>query len=330
MKETTAAWWAPEALGLSELTLASHPTPQPAAGELVVEVHGAALNFSDLLMINNQYQVRPDRPFTPGQELSGIVMATGTDCTHAVGERVVSKVLWGAFAEHAIVRDDMAMTVPESCDLVDAAAMPVVATTAVVALTESTQVQAGETVLVHAGAGGVGLASVQVARTLGATVIATAGSPEKCAIAAKWGAHHVINYRKDDFVPLVKALTDGAGVDVIVDSVGGEIGVQSLRCLAWQGRLLIVGFASGEIQNLPSNRLLLKGASAIGVYWSHDVDLPMVRRAEKRMRKLWEDGLVQPVVDRRQSLKAVPQALEDLAGRRTSGKVVVALRSEGK
>ena len=330
MKETTAAWRAPEALGLNELTLASQATPQPAAGELVVEVHGAALNFSDLLMINNEYQVRPDRPFTPGQELSGIVMATGTDCTHTVGERVVSKVLWGAFAEHAIARDDMAMTVPESCDLVDAAAMPVAATTAVVALTESTQVQAGETVLVHAGAGGVGLASVQVARALGATVIATAGSLEKCTIAAKWGAQHVINYRKDDFVPFVKALTDGAGVDVIVDSVGGEIGVQSLRCLAWQGRLLIVGFASGEIQNLPSNRLLLKGASAIGVYWSHDVDLPMVRRAEKRMRKLWEDGLVQPVVDRRQSLKAVPQALKDLAGRRTLGKVVVALRSEGE
>ena len=281
-------------------------------------------------MINNQYQVRPDRPFTPGQELSGIVMATGNDCTHSVCDRVASKVLWGAFAEHAIVRDDMAMTVPDNCDLVDAAAMPVVATTAVVALTESTQVQAGETVLVHAGAGGVGLASVQVARALGATVIATAGSPEKCAVAAKWGAHHVINYREDDFVPLVMELTDGAGVNVIVDAVGGETGVQSLRCLAWQGRLLIVGFASGEIHNLPSNRLLLKAASAIGVYWNHDVDLPLARRAEERMRKLWEDGLLLPVVDRRRGLEAVPQALEDLAGRSTSGKVVIALRGESK
>ncbi|MFV1991174.1 MAG: NADPH:quinone oxidoreductase family protein [Acidimicrobiales bacterium] len=324
MTSSTAAWQVSDSVELNDLSLARLTTPTPSAGELLVQVHGAALNFSDLLMIQNKYQVRPDRPFTPGQELSGIVIATGPECTRSVGDRVTSRVPWGAFAEHAIVRDDMALDVPAHCDLTDAAAMPVVGLTAIVALTEATQLQAGETVLVHAGAGGVGLASVQVARALGATVIATAGSPKKCSVATKWGAHHVINYRNEDFAGLVNELTNGNGANVVVDSVGGDTSLDSLSCLAWRGRLLIVGFASGKIQNLPANRLLLKAASAIGVYWDHDLDLAMVRRAEKRMYEFWADGSLQPVVDRRQGLEAVPQALDDLAQRRTSGKVVIA------
>jgi NADPH:quinone reductase len=318
------AWQVGESVELSDLELVTRDIPQPAEQELLVLVHGASVNFSDLLMVQNKYQVRPDRPFTLGQELSGVVVETGADCRHEPGSRVTSRAPVGAFAEYCIVRDDMAMRVPAGRDLTDAAAMPIAGLTAVVALTESTQLQPGETVLVHAAAGGVGLASVQIARALGATVIATAGSAEKCAVATNAGAHHAINYREDDFVPLVRELTDNLGADVVVDSVGGATSVQSLRCLAWRGRLLIVGFASGNIPELPANRLMLKAASAIGVYWNHDADLPMVRRAEARLYDFWKDDALRPLVDRRKGLESVPQALADLASRKTSGKVVIA------
>ncbi len=197
------AWLSGERPGMDGLKLGTAAIPEPGERELVVRVEAAALNFSDLLMIDDNYQIRPPRPFVPGQEVAGTVVAAGSATTVAVGARVASKVFWGGFAEYAIVRDDMAIPIPENFDAVHAAALPVAYPTAVVALTESTRLAPGETVLVHAAAGGVGLASVQVARSLGARVIATAGSDEKCRIALKHGAEHAINYRGENWVGAV-------------------------------------------------------------------------------------------------------------------------------
>jgi NADPH2:quinone reductase len=317
--------WLSDQPGLEHLRSVADDPQSPGEGELLIRVAAAALNFSDLLMIDDLYQVRPKRPFTPGQELAGVVVEAGAGCRFGVGDRIASKVLWGGFANHAIVNDLMAIAVPESVSLQEAAAVPVSLTTAVVALTESTELQPEETILVHAGAGALGQSTIRVARALGARVIATAGSPDKCHAATAAGAEHCIDYRDSDFVEEVKVLTDNRGVDVVLDPVGGHVGVESLRCLAWRGRLLIAGFSGGTLQQLPAHRLLLNGASAVGVYWNHDTDLAMVRRAEEKMLKWWIDGQVTPHVDHRPSLDAIPAALADFAARRTIGKVVATI-----
>lgn len=320
--------WMSDTPGLENLCRHEDSPPTPQDGELALRVAAVGLNFSDLLMIDDRYQVRPDRPFVPGQELAGVVTAAGHGCRFAVGDRIVSKVMWGAFAGRAIVEDRMAIVVPDDVTLKEACAVPVSLTTAVVALTESTELRADETILVHAGAGALGQATIVVARAIGATVIATAGTLDKCNAAVASGAGHVINYNETNFLDEVKALTDGKGVDVVMDSVGGEVGMDSLKCLAWRGRLLVAGFASGTVQALPAHRLLLKGASAIGVYWNHDVDLAMVRRVETKMVDWWRDGFLRQRIDHREGFDAIPDALSDLASRRTIGKVVVSLGRE--
>lgn len=320
---TMTAWISGEEPGLDRLRTDAVPIPAPTGGELLVRVEAAALNFSDLLMIDGVYQVRPPRPFVPGQEISGTVVEAGPGCGFAVGERIASKVLWGGFAEFAIVRTDMAVPSPAGFDAVQAAALPVVYSTALVALTECTRVEPGETVLVHAAAGGVGLACVQVAKSLGATVVATAGSDEKRAKAKAHGADHAFDYREAGWVDAVRGVTAGAGADVIVDPVGGEITVQSLRCIAWEGRLLIVGFSSGAIPALPANRLLLRRASAIGVYWSHDRDREMMQRVSARIVAMCDDGRIVPTVGATYAFADLPRALEDLKNRNSVGKLVL-------
>jgi len=316
-------WLSGERPGITDLALASLAMPEPGKGELLVRVEAAALNFSDLLMIDDSYQLRPPRPFVPGQEVSGTIITAAPGSRNEVGARIASKVLWGGFAEYAIVRDDMAIAVPDGFDAQRAAALPVVYPTAVVALTESTQLQPGETVLVHAAAGGVGLASVQVAKALGARVIATAGSTEKCQTAQSAGADVAINYREAKWVETVRAATDGVGVDVVVDPVGGDIATESLKCLAWEGRHLIVGFSSGKIPALPANRLLLRRASAIGVYWNHDRDAEMMVRVTKRLQAMIESGTVEPLVGGTYPMTGLPEALAALQDRSSVGKLIL-------
>ncbi len=272
------AWQSSANSGIQGLSLTILPIPEPGPEELLVQVQAAALNFSDLLMVAGKYQIRPPLPFTPGQEIAGTVVKAGLNTGFEPGQRIASKVRWGGFAEYAIVRADMAITIPDTMSFAEGAALPVVYSTAMVALTESTQVKTGETVLVHAAAGGVGLASVQIAKALGAFVIGTAGSDEKCNLIRKNGADLALNYRNDDWIQSVGEANDGRGADVILDSVGGNITTGSLRCIAWEGRLLIVGFTSGSIPAIPAHRLLLKRAQAIGVYWSHDRDQEMLVR----------------------------------------------------
>lgn len=315
--------------GLANLRLGDIAPPAPGKGQILVGVRAAALNFSDLLMIDDKYQVRPPRPFTPGQEIAGVVAAAGEGTRFRIGDRVAGKVDWGGFATHAILRDDMAIPLAAATSFAEGAALPVVYTTAYVALSECTKLAEGETVLVHAAAGGVGLAAVQIASARGARVIAAAGSGEKRDLAIANGASASIDPAESNWSAGIKELTGGRGVDVVVDPVGGDVTAESLRAIAMDGRLLIVGFAGGEIPKIPANRLLLKRAAAIGVYWNHDADGEMLARVTKAMAADLASGAIRPVVDRRKGLEALPQALADLGARRTVGKVIIEIGGNG-
>ncbi len=320
------AWRSPEETGIAALRIVETEIPEPRANEVVVEVGVAALNFSDLLMIDGVYQIRPDRPFTPGQEIAGTVSKCGARSPLAPGTRVAGKVHWGGFADYAVLRSDMAIALPDRIDPVLAVALPVVYTTALVALVEDAGVGDGDTVLIHAAAGGVGLAAVQIAKAHGARVIGAARGAGKCELVRDQGADVVIDYGTQDFVAAVAAATDGDGADIILDSVGGEVTRGSLRCLAWQGQLLIVGFSSGEIAEIPANRLLLRRAVARGIYWDHDRDAEMVARCARTLIELCLAGRIRPVVDDRYGFDDLPRALDDLKAGRSVGKLVLKIR----
>ena len=317
------AWQSKEDLGIRGLVQVELPKPIPKSGELLIKVDVAALNFSDLLMINNTYQVKPHRPFTPGQEVAGTVVGIGEGTGITVGQRIASKVMFGGFAEYVIVRADMAMLIPDAMPLSSAVALPVVYTTAVVALTKMVQVQKKEVVLIHAAAGGLGLAAVQVARHLGARVFATAGSKDKCQIAEESGAELAVSYRNPNWQSEIMTSTEGHGVDIVFDSVGGEVTKESIKCLAWQGRLLIVGFSSGNLPNLPAHLLLLKNASAIGVYWSHEHNSKMLADIGRQLVQHFETGIIQPIIHNHYGFSDLPQALQDLQDRASVGKLVI-------
>ena len=315
--------WRSRGLGVDDLRLETVDVPSPGAGCALLQVHHAALNFSDLLMIEDKYQVRPPRPFIPGQEVAGIVVEAGPDSHLCPGDRVASKVLWGAFAPWAVVRDDMAMALDRSADLALAVALPVAYTTAWVGLREEAGLVAGDVLLVHGASGGVGLAAVEVGRALGARVIATASTASKRALAQDHGADTVVDYGIAGWVEEVNEATDGRGVDIVFDTVGGAIGEQSLNCMAWGGRFLVVGFASGAVPKLAGHRLLLRRLRAIGVYWDHDRDGKMLTRVADQLRELLAQGSIRPHLDRSHSFEALPRALASLADRTTMGKVVL-------
>jgi len=316
-------WISDAQLGIEGLSFEAFESIAPNAGEVLIDVRAAALNFSDLLMIEDKYQIRPARPFVPGQEVAGIVRAVGTGTKFEVGDRVASKIDWGGFSETAIVRSDMAFKIPAQVSFTDGAALPVAYVTSMVALCELGKVSSNDTVLIHAAAGGVGLAAVQIAKANGATIIATASSDQKLALARKNGAHHTVSYADPEWFKSVKALTDGKGATLIFDPVGGQIGTDSLRCIARDGKLLIVGFASGTIQNLPANRLLLKRAVAQGVYWSHQEDAQMLDRLTSQLLQIYESGHIQPYTDTSYSLEQLPAALQALSDRSSTGKVIL-------
>jgi NADPH2:quinone reductase len=319
--------WRSREVGTTGLELTSIPRPTPGVSEVLVRVEAAALNFSDLLMLNDRYQIRPQRPFVLGQEIAGTVVGDGGG-GFAVGERVASKVVLGGLAEFATMRSDMGMRAPPGMAMEAVAALPVVYTTAMVALTECTTLSRGESVLVLAAAGGVGLAAVEIAHHLGARVIAAAGGEGKCGLARAHGAHAAVDYRDEGWADAVRAFTGGNGADVIVDPVGGTHGKAALRLMNWGARLLVVGFSSGEIPQIPSNQLLLRRASAIGVYWDHDRDGPMLARVARRLSELASSGAIRPHPGAVYSFEDLPCALAALAGRETMGKVVLRVAQE--
>ncbi|MFT6657296.1 NADPH:quinone oxidoreductase family protein [Maritalea sp.] len=316
-------WIAGEKLGQAGLNFGAFKPEAPAIGEMRVEVRAAALNFSDLLMIEDKYQIKPERPFVPGQEVAGIVSAIGASSKFKIGDRVASKVNWGGFSQSTIVREDTAFRLPDHISFADGAALPVAYMTAMVGLCELGKLSPGDVVLVHAAAGGVGLAAVQIAKANGAEIIATASSAAKLTLAKLHGADHTVSYASTDWFKQVKALTNGRGVDLIFDPVGGQIGTDSLRCIARDGKLLIVGFASGEIQKLPANRLLLKRAAAQGVYWSHDEDAEMLDRLTQRLLIMLEAGHIKPHTNTTYSLEQLPEALTALSNRSSRGKIIL-------
>ena len=253
-------WGPPESLQLGEL-----PEPRPAAGEVLLCVDASALNFADLLMISRRYQFRPQLPFAPGFEAAGEVLACGTGVEHLrPGDRAMALCRYhGGFAERVAVQAATCVRIPDDLDFVRAAALPIAYSTAIIALQRRGELASGERLLVLGAAGGVGLATVELGRQLGAEVIAAAGSAAKLSLAADRGASHGVNYRDENLRERVMELTDGAGVDVVFDSVGGAASEQVMRCLARGGRQLLVGFASGKIPELRANRLLLANNSAL-------------------------------------------------------------------
>jgi len=315
-------WMEPSELAVREL-----PDPETGAGTLGVEVRAAGCNFFDILMARGQYQVKPPFPFVPGAELAGIVRTVGADVQgFTPGDRVLAAVPLGAFAERAAVPARAAMRMPEGMSFEEGAAFPIVYPTSYAGLVFRARLKRGENLLVHAAAGGVGIAAVQIGKALGARVIATAGGPEKLAIARQAGADVVIDYASGDWVDAVKQATGGRGADVIYDSVGGDVTDGSLKCIAWNGRLLVIGFASGRIPEVKLNRVLLKNISLVGLHWgAHALHQPeRIAETMAALLALHREGKVAPVIYRTYPLAELPAALEALGSRQSYGKVVVA------
>ena len=314
-------WGKPEDLRLGEVE-----RPEPGPGQVLIAVKAAGLNFADTLMIKGEYQEKPPFPFAPGLEAAGLVESVGNGVTRvAPGDRVLALTDHGAFADYAVTRESDVFPIPDSMDWITAAGFPITYGTAHGALRWHADLQAGETLLVHAAAGGVGLAAVEVGKALGATVIGTAGGTEKCAIAAEHGADHTIDYRNEDLRARVKEITGGRGVDVVFDPVGGDIFDASLRCTAWGGRLLVIGFAAGRVPQIPANILLVKNVAAMGVYWGSNRRKAPERLAEefKELMGWYEAGKLHPHVSHTLDLSDLPEAMRLLTSRRTTGKVVL-------
>ncbi len=264
MKAIICDHWGPP----SELKIGELPSPELRPGTVRLKVEACSINYADALMVQGLYQEKPPFPFSPGFEAAGVVMEAGKGVSYLKpGTRVIALCGYGGLAEEVIVEAHQALPITDNMSFTDAAAFAVAYGTSHIALTHRGQLKAGETVLVHGAAGGVGLTAVELAKLLGATVIATASTPEKLALAQAYGADHLINYTEENFVDRVKEITNKKGADVIYDPVGGDVFDQSLRCIAWEGRLLIIGFASGRIPEMPANRALLKNCSAVGVFW---------------------------------------------------------------
>ena len=318
------AFGPPETLMLEE----TEPPPLGAA-DVRVRVRAAGVNFFDTLIIEGNYQVKPSFPFAPGAEMAGEVIEVGAEVTSVkAGERVMSATgHHGAFAEEAVVPATHAIPIPDGMDDETAAAMPIAYGTMAHALIERGALQAGETVLVHGASGGVGLAAVDIAGAMGARVIGTGGDDTKLQVALDHGCEAVINYRGGPFKDTVKELTGGDGADVICDAVGGDVFDQSLRCINWDGRLLVIGFASGRIPEAPANLPLLKSCSIVGVFWGRWKDRDPVghRRNMERVFAWWKEGKVRPHVSQTFALAEVPAALNALLERKITGKAVVVI-----
>lgn len=315
------AWGGPESLVLEDL-------PLPALGpkDVRIKVHAAGLNFPDTLMIAGKYQFKPAFPFAPGMECGGEIVEVGEKVGDLkVGDRVMATTGNGAFGTLVNCPASNVFKIPASMPYEIAAGFPITYGTTYHALVDRGRIKKGEVLLVHGAAGGVGLNAVELGRELGATVIGTVGSDEKAAIVKEYGAAHVINYSKESIKDRVKELTGGNGADVIYDAVGGDAFDQSLRCINWDGRLLVIGFASGRIPEAPANLALIKGCSIVGVFWgAFAAREPEKNRANfAALLALYEQGRLKPHVSASYPLDQVPQAMQALLSRKTTGKVVI-------
>lgn len=311
----------PELLSYEEL-----PSAAIKPGEVRIAVASAGVNFPDTLQIAGKYQMKLDPPFTPGAEVAGTVTEVGAKVSHIkVGDHVAAMLPFGGYASECLANAQGVLPLPPEMDMQAAGGFPLVYGTTIHALKQRGQLKAGETLLVLGAAGGVGLAAVQLGKLMGARVIAAASSDEKLALCTAQGADAVINYSKASLKDSIKTLTKGQGADVIYDPVGGALGEECLSCIAWNGRYLVIGFASGPIPNLAANRLLLKGASAVGVFWgAFTMREPAVNLANfKELFALISAGTLKPYVSHAYPLKDAGQAMLDMQARKVTGKIVL-------
>ena len=311
----------PRALAVGEL-----PDPKPGPGQVVIEVRAASLNFPDALMVRGLYQVKPPLPFSPGAELSGVVAAVGEGVDRPrVGDSVIALSGHGGCAGLCVADAVRTMPLPKGIDFDTAAAFALTYGTALHALKEVAAIQPGETLAVLGAAGGTGIAAIECGKAMGAKVIACASSAEKLALAREHGADEAIDYATEDLRARLDAIAGKKGIDVVFDAVGGPHTEPAMRALGWRGRLLVIGFAAGEIPKLPLNLALLKERQVLGVYWGDWTRREPAAHA-KNMEQLvaWmREGRVRPAITERIGLEGVADALERMSGRRVLGKVVV-------
>jgi NADPH:quinone reductase len=315
------AWGLPETLVIEE-----QADLVPVAGEIVIDIMAAGVNFPDVLIIQNKYQFKPELPFTPGNELAGTVHAVGAGVTqYKVGDKVFAFVPQGAFALQVKVTADAVLPMAAGMDFDTAAAITLTYGTSHHAVVDRAQLKAGETMLVLGAAGGVGLAAIEIGKALGARVIAAASTTEKLAVCKEHGADVLINYTTEDLRDAIKAATHGKGPDVVYDPVGGSYTEPAFRSIAWRGRYLVIGFANGEIPKLPLNLPLLKGASLVGVFWGDYARREPAHNlaAMQELMRWLAEGKIKPHISARYALADTPQALIDMASRKVTGKIVI-------
>ncbi len=317
------AFGPPESLNLEQ-----HHAPLPATGQVLVEVKAAGINFPDILMISGEYQVKTAPPFVPGNELAGIVQAVGKGVSRfAAGDHVIATPAGGAFAEKCVVDQHICLPLPDKLSFEQGAGFTITYATSYHAFRQSTALKSGETVLVLGAAGGVGSTAVEIARALGAKVIAAASSDERLEFARQAGADELVNYSKVSLRDAVKELTGGKGVDVVFDPVGGELAQQALRSLAWHGRYLVIGFACGEIPQFPANIALLKEASIIGVWWGTWAENhpPDAHTNMLELAAMVQADKLKPRVTETYPLDQYVAAFAAITQRRAKGKVVLTM-----
>ncbi len=317
------AFGPPESLVLEEV-----PSPTASAGEVVVSIKAASVNFPDVLIIQNKYQFKPPLPFSPGSELAGVVKEVGPGVTNVKpGDKVIAFTTFGAFAEEVKTEAARLLPMPEGMSYAEAASFVLTYGTTDHALRDRAQMKSGETLLVLGAAGGVGVAAIEIGKALGARVIACASSADKLAVCRQHGADETINYATEDLRERIKALTDGKGVDVIYDAVGGPYTEPAFRSIAWRGRHLVVGFAAGDIPKLPLNLTLLKGASVVGVFWGDFTrrEPQVFAESARQLARWYREGKLKPHVSATFPLAKAAEAMNLLASRQAKGKVVIAI-----
>jgi NADPH:quinone reductase len=320
-----AEWCGPEGMRLNQVD-----APEAGHGQVLIRNRAASLNFFDLLQIQGKYQVKPALPFTPGAEVAGVVEAVGADVANfAVGDRVLAFTSGGGYADSTVTDSFRTFRIPDGMSYEQAAALPIVYHTSWFALKQRAGLKPGDWLLVHAGASGVGMSAIQIGEALGAQVIATAGEDRKLEFALAQGADYVIDYNTPDWVDRVKEITGRRGVDVVYDPVGGDVFDLSIKCMAAEGRVLVIGFAGGRIPAIQTNRLLLKNISVVGVFWGDYANARPLYMSETQtaLDGMFTAGQIRPVVGRRYSLEQAPDALRDLAGRKIAGKAVIDLNN---
>ena len=320
------AWLCENPTGVDALTWKELPTPTPGPGQVLIKIQAASLNFPDLLIVQNKYQMKPELPFVPGSEFAGVVQALGEGVNHLkLGQAVACLTGTGGFGTHALAPAKLCLPLPEGFSTVDGAAFIMTYATSHHALLDRAALKAGETVLVLGAAGGVGTAAIQIAKAAGAKVIAAASTDEKCALCTALGADATINYSSKNLREALKTLTDNKGPDVIYDPVGGDLAEPAFRSIAWRGRYLVVGFAGGPIPALPLNLMLLKGASLVGVFWGDYVKRePQANAATMTaLVKGYAEGKIKPVIDRSLPMPDLKSAYALMGSRSVMGKLVM-------